>query len=85
MDSNRAINDIRRKIKVSTINQSDDNGVSPLHLAVYAENSAVLQMLLNNSAVQVDKRDKFGQTPLHYAVKNFNLSAVEGRTFHWIR
>jgi ankyrin repeat protein len=60
----------------AVINARDDNGNTPLHLAVDSSNEACLAWLLGLQSIDVEARNKSGQTSLLYATNIGNLSAV---------
>ena len=49
---------------------------SPLHLAAYRGDVAIIQLLLQNGA-EVNKNDSDGHTPIYYAVEAKNTLAVK--------
>lgn len=59
------------------VNAQDNNGRTPLHLAVNDEEvSTVIVMLLIKNGAKVSTKDYRGKTPLHLATHQFSLSAV---------
>jgi ankyrin repeat protein len=52
------------------INCQDSDGCTALSCTAYAGNSAILEILLANPHVDVDKRDYNGRTPISYAAEN---------------
>lgn len=54
------------------LNQSDDKGISPLHLAVEHNHIGIVKILLSNNA-PVNQRSDDGSSPLHYASEQGNL------------
>lgn len=48
------------------INKKDDEGLSPLHIAVMHGNIEAAEMLINKGAI-INAPDNYGRTPLHYA------------------
>ncbi|KAL7308015.1 hypothetical protein TKK_0000101 [Trichogramma kaykai] len=68
-------------------NLANDKGLTPLHMLCDLcenDNDPVILLILFfevnkevNQFVQVDAVDKFGRTPLHYAVKNQNKKMIE--------
>ncbi|KAH8152074.1 uncharacterized protein LAJ45_04068 [Morchella importuna] len=59
------------------VNAQDNNGRTPLHLAVNDEEvSTVIVMLLIKNSAKVSAKDYRGKTPLHLATHQFSLSAV---------
>lgn len=49
--------------------RANQNGYTPLHLAVLHGRNAIVTGLLVNKAIDVNKKDSRGMTPLHYAVQ----------------
>ncbi|KAH6949109.1 ankyrin repeat-containing domain protein [Fusarium avenaceum] len=58
------------------INCQDNDGRTALSCASYAGNNAVLEILLANPHVYVDKRDCNGRTPISYAAENGHALVV---------
>jgi hypothetical protein len=54
-----------------SLNLKDDNNLTPLHWACKLNNFAALKILLN--FYDINAKDIFGNTPLHYSVMNQNL------------
>lgn len=62
----------------AVINIQDDDGNTPLHVAVESSNEACLAWLLSLPDItDIEARNKFGQTPLLYATNLGNLQAVQ--------
>ena len=60
------------------VNIRDNDGCTPLHIAVrWARQPECVQVLLNSKNIQVNEEDDYGYTPLHYAVLSRCLSHVE--------
>ena len=60
----------------SAVNQKDENGLTPLFWAVYAEQPEAALLLIDLKA-KVNATDKSGQTPLHVAVAMDSRKMVE--------
>ena len=60
----------------SAVNQKDENGLTPLFWAVYAEQPEAALLLIDLKA-KVNVTDKSGQTPLHVAVAMDSRKMVE--------
>jgi ankyrin repeat protein len=58
------------------INQADDDGVTPLHLAVDRKNELLIAALIEKGAY-VHNQDKIGITPLHLAVLHDSLKITD--------
>ena len=56
------------KKNLSTINYTDDDGNTKLHLAVIENNIIMLRVLLHYSEVNCNIRNNEGNTPLHLAI-----------------
>jgi hypothetical protein len=54
-----------------SLNLKDDNNLTPLHWACKLNNFSALKILLN--FYDINAKDIFGNTPLHYSVMNQNL------------
>ena len=54
-----------------SLNLKDDNNLTPLHWACKLNNFAALKIFLN--FYDINAKDIFGNTPLHYSVMNQNL------------
>ena len=54
-------------INTADINTSNASGTTALSLAVQLQNEDIVQCLLNNAKINVNKEDLQGYTPLHYA------------------
>lgn len=54
-----------------SLNLRDDNNLTPLHWACKLNNFAALKIFLN--FYDINAKDIFGNTPLHYSVMNQNL------------
>lgn len=48
---------------------STDTGATPLHAAAWEQNHSICEILLGYSSVEVNAKDKDGETPLHFACK----------------
>lgn len=53
-----------------------EQSLTPLHRAAIGGNDGILRALLIKRRANVEKKDNFGQTPLHHVVKNGHLGAV---------
>ncbi|XP_046644986.1 ankyrin-1-like, partial [Daphnia pulicaria] len=59
-------------------NVADRNGATPLHVAAYcADTTDVLDLILEKEKVDINRRDKNGQTALHYAVRGYRVYNVD--------
>ncbi len=57
-----------------SLNIKDDNNLTPLHWACKLNNFAALKIFLN--FYDINAKDIFGNTPLHYSVMNQNLIII---------
>ncbi|XP_046462731.1 uncharacterized protein LOC124208913 [Daphnia pulex] len=58
-------------------NVAGQNGATPLHMAAYcADKTDVLDLILKTKQVDINRRDKNGQTALHYAVRGYRVDNV---------
>jgi ankyrin repeat protein len=58
-------------------NVADRNGATPLHVAAYcADKTDVLGLILEKEQVDINRRDKNGQTVLHYAIRGKRVKNV---------
>jgi ankyrin repeat protein len=62
--------------KGANINVMDDDGSTPLHLAVQHEQGEMVSYLLSQQAV-VNAMDHSGATALHYAAKQGNVETIK--------
>ena len=59
---------VKDLLKNATYNaQEDVNGVTPLHMAVHSGHMDVIKILLNDSRIEVDKKDDMGKTAIELA------------------
>jgi len=58
------------------VDSRDENGQTPLSLAVEDGNKGVVKMLLDTGKVDVNLRDKNDRTPLSWAAKNGHVEVV---------
>jgi len=59
------------------INQTDPDGLSPLHYAVLSDNPQIVRFFLLNSTVDVNLKTTKGITSLHLACANANLEVLK--------
>ncbi len=59
------------------INFQRDDGWTALHAAVWFQGMEVVEYLLANKKIDVDRQDEGMSTPLHYAVERTNLALVK--------
>jgi ankyrin repeat protein len=58
-------------------NVADENEATPLHVAAYCANTIdVIKLILETKQVDINRRDKNGQTALHYAVRRNRVKNV---------
>ena len=60
----------------SIVNERDNNGSTPLHLAVLLKKEAAVNILLSNWA-EIDQQDNRGNTPLHHAAYKNHTEIME--------
>ena len=58
------------------INTANASGTTPLSLAVQLQNEDIVQCLLDNHEINVEKEDIHGYTALHYACDNDNTNII---------
>ena len=58
------------------LNVFSDRYRSPLHWAVFSQNSEVVYLILEKEPVLIDKVDATGKTPLHVAAQYSSLDVV---------
>jgi ankyrin repeat protein len=76
--ANNKISDIKKNISVTNINIQDNDGDTPLHIAVFMCNSEICKILLDNNA-DFTIRDKWGQFPLHricFCINNIDIFKI---------
>jgi len=61
---------------IMLINARDELGVTPLHLASWAVDTASVRAMLQTICVDVNARTMTGRTPLHYAAFRRNSDVV---------
>lgn len=59
------------------INERDDKGLTPVHLAAKFNREASLKMLLDTPGIRVNKKNKKGWTALHLAAKHDSAESIE--------
>jgi ankyrin repeat protein len=80
-DKKKITNLINNKIKSNPkidINMQDNDGDSPLHIAIFLANYDIIKILLENNA-NVNLVDKWGQTPIHrlyFCLNNIDLFKI---------
>ena len=67
--------DVVKNKKSDTLNQKNENGDPPLHLAIMHENNTFIKECIFHGA-NIDIQNKNGETPIHLATKNENLNLV---------
>jgi ankyrin repeat protein len=63
-------------IKVNAQTKTSLYKRAPLHMAVLSNNRKALAALINYPGIDLNIQDRFGYTPLHYAVKENNIFMV---------
>ena len=58
------------------VNAKDEDGRTPLHLAVVSANRDVYQLLVDKGA-NVNAKDRDGRTPLHLAVESADADVIK--------
>ena len=56
--------DLLLKEKDIDVNQADQDGHTPLHIAVLMENCKAVELLLGHEGIQIDLANEYGETPL---------------------
>eukprot|EP01087_Luapelamoeba_hula_P009705 TRINITY_DN2528_c0_g2_i1.p1 TRINITY_DN2528_c0_g2~~TRINITY_DN2528_c0_g2_i1.p1 ORF type:complete len:136 (-),score=27.55 TRINITY_DN2528_c0_g2_i1:108-515(-) len=69
--------DARRLINRQTVNERDDMGNTPLHLAAAAGHLPIVMALVREQGVDVNAQNSLGKTPLHDAVWRNNEQVVK--------
>ena len=73
---------VRRELsKGADVNQKNDEGHTPLHLAVQIANKKIAELLIKKGA-NVNSIDNMGFTPLDYAVEREEISEVFSEIDH---
>ena len=62
--ANNKISEIKKIISTKNINIQDNDGDTPLHIAIFMCNSEICKILLDNNA-NITIKDKWGQCALH--------------------
>ena len=63
-------------ISIVDINTCNASGTTPLSLAVQLQNEKIVQRLLENHEIKIDKEDIHGYTALHYACDKDNTKII---------
>ena len=63
--------------KVFEVNKADNNGVTPLYIAVIEGHSEVVQLLLAKKGIDVNAADNNGVTPLYIAAYKGHVNVIE--------
>ena len=63
-------------INAVDINTANASGTTPLSLAVQLQNEDIVQRLLDNHDINVEKEDNHGYTALHYACDKDNTNII---------
>ena len=61
----------------ANINSASEDGETALMLAVLGKQNAIAKFLLEQSALEVNKRDKLGRTALYLATRENNIEAMQ--------
>ena len=71
----KEIEKLLNKIVSENVNIKDENGNTPLHVAVQQGNVKVVEVLLNKGA-NVNVKNSVGETPLDLAFQNRNIKII---------
>ena len=73
-----SIADLKTEIKIGeNVNASNKDGSSPLHFAASYDNKSAYVKTLINAGAKLSRRDKYGNTPMFYAVIIKNNDTVK--------
>ena len=64
-------------LNTADVNTSNASGTTALSLAVQLQNEVIIQRLLDNPEISVNKEDLQGYTPLHYACDGDNVNIIK--------
>jgi len=72
------VNSILESIDPNTINEQDENGFSPLLMAVYEEKYDMVKLIMDyankkNIILKINDKNKYGYFPLLVAILNNNI------------
>ena len=59
------------------INDRGFKGMQAIHCATFYKKNKLLKILIKNKNIQLDSRDRYGNTSLYYAVKSNNIDNVK--------
>jgi len=71
------IDDVKKLLNRQNVNERDDLGNTPLHLAAAGGHVNVCMALLKESSIDVNAQNDVGKTPLHEAVWRNNETVVK--------
>lgn len=59
------------------VRKKSSSGLTPLHVAMSSQKTTAAQLLLESPGIDIECKDQFGRSPLHFAILKGNYNLVE--------